>query len=99
MVTLKQKTWETPKPNWVIQRGEALAVCDRRDIANNDEPMFVDWFSNKNYFAAALHEGGITGVEQDKNDRDKENDDDDSNTYENPYKPPVIALDTAAARR
>ena len=38
---------------------------DRQDLAENYEPLFVDRFSNKNYFAATLHEGGIAGVAQD----------------------------------
>ena len=55
MVTRKQKILEIPMPNWVIQRVEALAIRNGHDLANGDEPLFVDRFSNENYFAAALH--------------------------------------------
>ena len=49
---------------WVIQRIEALSVCDRRDLAYGYKSLFVDQFSNENNLATALQEGGITGVSQ-----------------------------------
>ena len=65
--------------NWVIQHVEAISINGGQDIAKDDEPLFVDRFSNNNDFAAALHEGGIKGVVQDEDDQ---NDNSDSNTYE-----------------
>ena len=49
-------------PTWFIQRVGALAMRDGRYLAGGDELLFVDRFANKNDFADALHEGGITGV-------------------------------------
>ena len=42
-----------------MQRVESLAMRDVQDIANGDEPLFVDRFVKNNYFDAALHEGGM----------------------------------------
>ena len=39
----------------VVQFFESLTVRDRWDIADSDEPLSIDYFVNKNYFAAALH--------------------------------------------
>ena len=71
-------------PTWIIQHVDALAVRKIRDIYNHDKPLLVDRLSNKNGFASALHEGGITEVAQDDNEQDDNNDDDDSNTEEDP---------------
>ena len=46
-----------------------------RDIADGNEPLFVDRFSNENDFTDALHEGSIEGVAQDDDDQDSDNDD------------------------
>ena len=69
-------------PNWVIQRIDTIAVSDRRDISDNNEPMFMDQFDNDIDFSSALHEGGITGVVQGVNKQDYANRNDDSNTDE-----------------
>ena len=82
-------------PTWVIQSVEALSINDGRDLDKGNEPLFVDHFSNGNYFSAALHEFGTSGVAQDDDDQ---NDYDDSNTYENSEEPPGIDLDTESAR-
>ena len=74
VVTGKNKIWETPMSTWTIQHVDALTVRNIRDIANCYEPLSVDQFSNKNGFASALHEGGITGVAQDTNEQDDNND-------------------------
>ena len=57
-------------------------MCDGRDLADNNEPLFIYRFSNKNDVAAALHEGGIVGVAQDDDEQDNDNDDENSNTNE-----------------
>ena len=57
-------------PTWVIQRVEALAVSNGGDLDDGDGPLFVDRFSNKNDFTAALQEGGIAGVAQDNDGKD-----------------------------
>ena len=69
-------------------------MWDGWDISDGNELLFVERFANENYFAAALHEGGIAGVVQDDNDTDYEN----RNTNEDPDKPPGIVLDPASAR-
>ena len=74
VVTRKQKIREIPIPTWVIQHVEARAMCDGWDLADGNEPMFIDHFTNKNDFSAALHEGGIAGVAQDGNHKDNDND-------------------------
>ena len=65
-------------PTWVIQRVEALIINDGQDLAKVNEPLFIDRFTNEIDFAAARHEGGISGVVQDNDDH---NADDNSNTY------------------
>ena len=65
VVTRNQKIKEIQIPSWVIQLIEALDMRDRQDLAENYEPLFVERFSNKNYFDATLHKGGIAGVAQD----------------------------------
>ena len=87
-----------PIPTWSIQPVEALSISYGKNLANGDKPLFVDFFANENDFAAALHEGGITGVVKDENDQDENNDDDDSNMDEDPDKPPGIALEGTASR-
>ena len=84
-------------PTWVIQRVEALAMCDGRDISDGNEPLFIEHFTNENYFSASLHQGGIAGVSQDRDKQDDDNDDDDRNTNEDLNEPPGIALEHAAA--
>ena len=83
---------------WVIQRVEALSVHDGRDLADSNEPMFVDQFSNEDDFADSLRDGGITGVAQDNHEQDNNNEDFCSNTDEDIDKPCGISLDPAAAR-
>ena len=75
-------------PTWVIQRFEALAMCDGRDISDGDEPVFVNSFTNDNDFSAVLHENGITGVVQDNYGQDDDNDDGNRNTNDGPDYPP-----------
>ena len=82
---------------WVIQRIEALYVCNRRDLAYGYKSLFVDQFSNENNLATALQEGGITGVSQYNNDQDNDNNYGNSNIYEDPDNPPGIALDNTAS--
>ena len=53
---------------------------DIQDLADSNEPLFVDRCFNENYFTANLHEGGITGVARDKDDQDDDNDNDNINT-------------------
>ena len=48
-------------------------MCGGRNLADGDETMFVDRFTNEKDFAAALYEGGITGVAQDDDDQDDYN--------------------------
>ena len=84
-------------PTWVIQRVESLAMHDGQDLSGGDKPLFVDRFSNENDFASALHEGGITGVVQDNDEQDNDNDDGNINTDEYPDDPILIALDTTSA--
>ena len=83
---------------WVIQYAEELAVRNRHDLFNDDELLFVERFDNNNYFYAALHEGRITGVSQDNNDQEYDNEDDYANTNEEPEGSHEITLDLAAAR-
>ena len=97
MVTHNQKIRENPIPTWAIQHVEAFAVRDGQDIVNGDEPLFIYQFANKNYFTATFHEGGIAGVAQDEDEKDYDDGNYDTNTDENPYDPPGIALETAAA--
>ena len=82
---------------WVIQRVEALSMHDGRDLADRNEPMFVDQFSNENDFADSLRDGGIAGVAQDNHKQDNNNEYFCSNTDEDIYKPRGIYLDLAAA--
>ena len=84
-------------PTWVIQCVDSLVMRDGWVIAEYYELLFVDRFTNENGFAAALHEGGITGVAQDDDDQDYDNDDDDRNTNEDPYNPTGIDLNPAEA--
>ena len=65
MDTRKQKILEIPMTTWVIQRIEALTARDGQDPADGDEPLFIERFSNNNYFDVAFHENGIAGVVQD----------------------------------
>ena len=51
-------------PTLVIQRIESLAARDGQDVADGNEPLFIERFSNKNYFGAAFHDNGIAGVVQ-----------------------------------
>ena len=74
-------------------------MSDGWDIADGNEPMFIDRFTNKNDFSDALHEGGITGVAQDDNDKDNDNDNDNSNTNEDPDNPNGIFIKTASVLR
>ena len=97
--TRNKKIREMTIPTWVIQCVEALVMCDRWDLAGSNEPLFFDRFANQNYFSAALHEGGITGVAQDDNDKYDDNEDGDIKTNEDPYKTPVISLDTTLDHR
>ena len=66
---------------WLVQHIESHSVCDGKSLANVNVMLFIDQFSNGNYFVAALHEGAIAGVVQDEDDL---NDDDNSNTDEDP---------------
>ena len=59
--------------------------------------MSDDRFANVNDFSAALHESSISGVAQDNDEQDYDNYDDNSNMNEEPYNPPRISLDPAAA--
>ena len=43
-------------------------MCDGWDLADRSEPIFIDRFTNKNDFSAALLEGGIAGVAQNDDD-------------------------------
>ena len=86
-------------PTWVIKRVEALDMHDAQDLADDDEPLFVERFSNDNDFAAALHESGIVGVVQDDDDKEDDNDNGDRNTDEDPDKPLRISLEPAADHR
>ena len=61
---------------------------DRRYLAGRNETLFVDRFDNENYFAADLHEGGITVLAHDDN----------INTDEDPDDPLGIDLETASSR-
>ena len=99
MVTSKQKRGEIPIPTWVIQHVEARAMFDGWDLADGNEPMFINRFTNKNDFAAVLHEGGITWVAQDDDDEYNDNNNDNSNTNEDPDDPTVIFIKTAAVLR
>ena len=60
VVTRKQKIIEIPIPTWVIQHVEARAMFDGWDLADGNEPIFINRFTKNNDFAAVLHEGGIT---------------------------------------
>ena len=84
-------------PTWVIQHVEARAMCDGWYLSDGKEPMLIDRFTNKNDFAAALHEGGIAGMVQVNNEQNDVNDNDNRITYEDPNKPPGIVLEPAAA--
>ena len=79
-------------PTWVIKRVKALATNDGQDLANGNELLFVDLFSNDNDFASAPHESGIAGVSQDDDDQDDDNGNGNINTDEDPGDPPGIAL-------
>ena len=67
-VTLMHNIRDIPMPKWVIRHIESLTTRDIRYLSNCNESLLVDHFSNKNYFSAALHEGGIAGVMQDDDD-------------------------------
>ena len=86
-------------PTWFIQHVEARAMCDRWDLADGNEPMFINRFTNNNDFATVLHEGGITGVAQDDDDEDDDNYNNNSNTNEDPYDPTRVFIKTAAVLR
>ena len=86
-------------PTWVIQHVEARAMCDGWYLSDGKEPMLIDRFTNKNDFAAALHEGGIAGVAQDDDDKEDDSDNDNSNTNEDPDDPTEIFIKTAAVLR
>ena len=68
VVTRKQKIKEILMPTWVIQRVESLTMRDRQDLDGRNESLLVDRSANENYFSAVLHEGGITGLDQDNNE-------------------------------
>ena len=74
-------------------------MCGGRNLADGDETMFVDRFTNEKDFAAALYEGGITGVAQDDDDQENDNDNADRNTNEDPDDPTGIFIKTAAVLR
>ena len=95
MVTSKQKIREIPIPTWVIQHVEARAMCDGWDLADGNEPMFIDRFTNKNDFSAALHEGGTEGVAWECDDKDDDNDNDNSNKNEDPDDPTGIFVESS----
>ena len=84
-------------PTWVIQKFEALDMCCRWYLANNDEQLFFDRFSNENCFAAALHEDEIAGVVQDNNEQDNDNVYGDRNINEDLDNLPGIYIDPTAA--
>ena len=42
VITCKKKILEIPMPTWVIQRADALAMRDGRDLYDGNELMFVD---------------------------------------------------------
>ena len=94
VVTHKQKIRELPIPTWFTHHVEALDVRVGQDLANGNEPTFVNRFANNNDFAADPHEGGIAVVAQDDNEQDNNKDDGDSNTDEELDDPSEIALDT-----
>ena len=71
---------------------------DGRDLSDGDEPLFVDHFANENYFSAALHEGGIAEVAQDKYEQGSNIEDDNINIDKDPDNPPGISLDPISAR-
>ena len=99
MVTRNQKIREIQIPTWVIQHVEARAMFDRWDLADGNEPMFINRFTKNNDFAAVLHEGGITWVAQDNHDEYNDNNNDNSNTNEDPDDPTGIFIKTAAVLR
>ena len=88
MVTRKIKIREFPVSTWFIQQFDAIAMRDIRDLANGNEPLLTDRFSNDNDFIAALHEGGITEVAQGDHDQDGNNYDGDSKMDKVPDNPP-----------
>ena len=65
----------------------------RQDLANGNELLFIERFSNKNNFDAELHEGGIAGVGQYDNDQDIDIENVNRNTNEDLDTPLGIALD------
>ena len=67
-------------------------MCDRWDLADGNEPMFIDRFTNNNDFAAVLHEGGISGVAQDDDDEDDDNYNNNRNTNEYPDDPTRVFI-------
>ena len=85
-------------PTWFIQHIGSRAMHDGWDIVDGCELMFVDHFANDNDLADALHEGGIVGVAKYYYEKDDDNENCNSNTYEGLYNPPGIALDPPAAR-
>ena len=98
VVTRKHKIREIPIPSWVIQCVEALAVSDGRYLADGNEPLLVDQFSNENDFAAALHEGDTIWVAQDKDEKNYVNDDDNNSMDKDPDYPLGIDVDLTADR-
>ena len=68
-----------------------------RDLADGDETLFVDQFSNRNYLDVAIHESGIIGVVQDENEQDDDNENENRKTNEYPQNPHGIALDPVVA--
>ena len=75
VVTRKHNIREIPIHTWVIQIIEYLAACNRTDLDDGDEPLFVERFSKQNDLSAALHQGSITGVVQDDDQVDYKNND------------------------
>ena len=86
-------------PTWFIKRVESLAVWDEHDLSDGYKPLFVDQLSNETNFAATLHEGGTTGVEQDDNEQENYNEYDNANMDEDPYNPTGIELETKSPPR
>ena len=65
VVTCKHNISDIPMPAWVIRHVEVLATRDVQDQSDGNELLFIGRFSNENYFASALYEGGISVVVQD----------------------------------
>ena len=84
VVTRKNKIREIQKTTWAIQCVEVLEMSYGRDLADGDETLFVDQFSNRNYLDVAIHESGIIGVVQDENEQDDDNENENRKTNEYP---------------